>query len=55
MASELRAWMHRQAGRSVAGVLIDTVRTAQRPTQLHYRNPGVYRVVASYTVETRLQ
>lgn len=55
MASELRQWMHKQAGRAVGGVLIDTVRTAQRPTQLPYRNPGVYRVVASYAVETRLQ
>lgn len=57
MATAMRAIMHTMAGTADedGGNLVDTVRTVQRPTPAPYRNNTTTRVVAAYTVETRLQ
>lgn len=53
LAEDVRQYFHSLSGQSVAGVLVDRVRTATGPTYLDYRNPGTNRFVASYRLEYR--
>lgn len=52
-ADAVRAAMHDLSGRSVDGVLIDSVTTSSGPTDVDYENPAVTRYVAAYTVALR--
>lgn len=48
--------LRRLPGTNPGGLgLVDAVRTEVRPRKMWYRNPDVERVVATYTIDTRLQ
>jgi len=53
LAEDVRQWFHALNGRTVAGVLVDRVRTSLAPHWVDYRNPGTNRFVASYRLEFR--
>jgi len=52
-AERARLAMLQLSGKTVAGSLVDRVRTATRPVWLDYDNPKVFRYVATYRVEQR--
>lgn len=53
LSEDVRQWFHALNGRTVAGVLVDRVRTASAPAWVDYQNPGTNRFVASYRLEFR--
>lgn len=55
LAEAAREAVHALAGRSVGGMLVDSVSTSTGPVSLDYGNPNVDRYVASYRLAFRKQ
>lgn len=55
LAEEARQGLHKLRGRSVNGVLVDTVSTATGPVLVDWGNPAIFRYVASYRFAFRKQ